>query len=380
MFDVYNNAASGSGQMLRPLGAPWAFFRRLRVLAGNGQLVEDIDQYARVHQMFHNLVSKHSPINDSAEAFGLDSSTVKEYNDTTKLVGIAPQEAQTVMFKPLSGLFTQDKYIPLRYCPITIELELTDQITDPVVISGGAATNGFTTASTSTTWQLQQVQIKLDVCTLDNALDNSYAQHMLSGNALPINYSTWISQMQTIAGNQDLNVNITRALTRLKSVFVTLDKDIPTTGNRGVWWRRKWNDFFSPLSDNNYAGALPSLRDGEFDFGLQIGSTRFPIYPVRSHAEGYYQLKKCLGIQSSPVHSFDINGVEYRDYKFVLGIDTERMLEAGWTGLNTKTGSLLTVKFKYNSSNAIRLADRMHAVLVSDNILEIKDSGCSVYD
>ena len=56
------------------------------------------------------------------------------------------------------------------------------------------------------------------------------------------------------------------------------------------------------------------------------------------------------------------------------------MLEAGWTGLNTKTGSLLTVKFKYNSSNAIRLADRMHAVLVSDNILEIKDSGCSVYD
>ena len=329
--------------------------------------------------MFHMLTSRHSSTNGSAEGFGLDSSNIKDFGDTAKLVGIMPQEAQTVMFKPLSCLFSQDKYIPLRYCPITIELELTDQITDPVVIPGGATTNGFTTGNTSTTWQLQQVQIKLDVCTLDNALDNSYAQHMLSGNALPIHYSTWVSQLQTVAG-QDLNVNITRALTRLKSVFVTLDKDIPTTGTRAVWWRRKWNDFFSPLAEQNAGGALTSLRDGEFDFSVQIGSTRYPIYPIRSHAEAYYQLKKCLGVQASPVHSFDINGVEYRDYKFILGIDTERMLEAGWTGLNTKSGSLLTVKFKFNSTDALRQANRMHIVLVSDNILEIKDSGCSVYD
>ena len=59
MFDVYNNAASGSGQMLRPLGAPWAFLRRVRVLCGN-TLVEDMDNYARIHKMFHNLTSKHS--------------------------------------------------------------------------------------------------------------------------------------------------------------------------------------------------------------------------------------------------------------------------------------------------------------------------------
>ena len=41
MFDVVNTDTDATHR-LRPLLAPWAFFRRLRVLAG-GQLVEDID-------------------------------------------------------------------------------------------------------------------------------------------------------------------------------------------------------------------------------------------------------------------------------------------------------------------------------------------------
>jgi hypothetical protein len=40
--------------------------------------------------------------------------------------------SQTVMFKPLCGLFQQSKYIPLRYCPIEFELELAGQY-DPIV-------------------------------------------------------------------------------------------------------------------------------------------------------------------------------------------------------------------------------------------------------
>ena len=264
MFDVYNNAATGSGQMLRPLGAPWAFFRRMRVFAGNGVLVEDVDNYSRVHQMFHNLIAKNSSINDEAESFGFDSSNIKDATDTTKFVGIAPQEAQTVLFKPLSGICLQDKYLPLRYCgPLTIELELTNDPNDPVVVGinpTGAPANAFTTANTSTNWQLQQVQVKMDVVILDSTLDNSYAAHLLSGKALPINYSTWVSQSQMVSG-QDLNVNVTRALTRLESVFVTLDMDISAicTDNRGVRWQRKGNELFSPLAEENSQGASTSL-------------------------------------------------------------------------------------------------------------------------
>ncbi len=120
----------------------------------------------------------------------------------------------------------------------------------------------------------------------------------------------------------------------------------------------------------------------KFEFQIQIGSKLFPEYPIRSHNDAYYQLKKTLGVQSSSIHNFDINGSMYRDHKFILGTDCEKVLDAGFTGLNTRAGDLMTVKFKYNERGAgnSRLADRLHIVLHSDQILEIKDSGCSVYD
>ena len=40
----------------------------------------------------------------------------------------------TVGFKPLCGLFSQFKYIPLKYAPITLELELVNSMTEPIII------------------------------------------------------------------------------------------------------------------------------------------------------------------------------------------------------------------------------------------------------
>ncbi|MFM7854649.1 MAG: hypothetical protein ACKO96_22665, partial [Flammeovirgaceae bacterium] len=85
---------------------------------------------------------------------------------------------------------------------------------------------------------------------------------------------------------------------------------------------------------------------GVFEFQLQIGSKLFPEYPIRSHTEAYYQLKKTLGVQASAVHNFDVSAVEYRDHKFILGTDCERVSDAGFTRLNTRAGDLMTVKFK----------------------------------
>ena len=254
MFDVVNND-SAADHNLRPLAAPWAFFRRLRILAG-GQVVEDIDYYNRIHQMLHTLIAKESIGNDCAEAFGYTIDDLKQVTLATDVSGIPPNGgSQTVLFKPLSGLLGQDKYLPIRYCPLTIELELVDDVNDPVV-SGSVNGTGvitatvnqpFTAATTSTTWAIQQVQVKVDMCTLDNALDNSYAQHLLSGKALPINYNTWVSQFQAISGS-DVQLNVTRALTRLKSVFVTLDKDFTAGSYRDIFHRKKRNDLFSPMS------------------------------------------------------------------------------------------------------------------------------------
>ena len=193
--------------------------------------------------------------------------------------------------------------------------------------------------------------------------------------------------MQTIAGQDAPLVNVSRALTRLKSVFVTLNKNFNTDSRKQLMGRKIWNDFFSPMSINdNSVGRYTHDINGEFEFQLQIGSKLFPEYPIRSHNEAYYQLKKTLGVQSSAVHNFDISPVQYRDNKLIIGTDCEKVLDAGFTGINTRAGDLMTVKFKYNDKGALdngvyrRLADRIHIVLHSDQIMEIRDSGVQVFD
>jgi hypothetical protein len=73
----------------------------------------------------------------------------------------------------------------------------------------------------------------------------------------------------------------------------------------------------------------------------------------------------------------DIKGNEYRNNKLIVGFDTERQLGLAFTGINTKN-SLMTVKFKTASGDY--QASRMHICLVSPQVLEIGDSGITVFD
>jgi hypothetical protein len=377
MFDLVN-MESDAAKQLRVLGGPWSFFRRMRVLC-NGAIVEDIDDYNRVHQMFNIMTAGDSRINELSEGFGQHWDIKEDFDGpftAANFPGIRGGQSRTVLFKPLSGLLAQPKYLPLRYCPLTIELELVNDSTLPIIsyLSGSE----FTAANTSLLWQIQNVQVKTDICTLDNSLDNSYVEHLLSGKALPINYNTYVSQIQStlsgINGQKDIRHNVTRSLSRLKSVFITFDKAV--TSEDTYIGRKPWNDFYSPMND--YAGWN---QDGEFEFQLQLGSKLYPEYPIRSHSEAFYQLRKTLGMQSSNIHSFDIDYYEYRRWKFIIATDMEKVLEAGFTGMNTRAGDILNISFKHNQSNIPEnYVTSMHVVLQSDNIMEIRDGGVQVFD
>ena len=69
MFDVVNNDSNPSIKKLRPIGKAHAFFRRLRISV-RGQIIEDIDNYNRVSELFHILQTKDSRENDMIEEFG----------------------------------------------------------------------------------------------------------------------------------------------------------------------------------------------------------------------------------------------------------------------------------------------------------------------
>jgi hypothetical protein len=224
------------------------------------------------------------------------------------------------------------------------------------------------------------------MCTLDNAFDNSYAEWLLSGKSLPINYNTYVSQMQSTLssgniGQQSIRLNVTRALSRLKSVFITLINPTPSTADAGAYIGRKdWNNFYSPMHDLNAGISNQYNSDGEFEAQLQLGSTLYPEYPIRSHAEAYYQLRKTLGIQASTLHNFDIDSHDYRTWKFVWATDMEKVLEAGFTGQNTKAGDILNVSFTHRDTDASHYAVGVHVILHSDNTLTIRDSGVEVDD
>ena len=53
---------------------------------------------------------------------------------------------------------------------------------------------------------------------------------------------------------------------------------------------------------------------------------------------------------------------------------------ASWTGKSTKTGDLLTVKMKGDTTIEAKMPTQMMVVLHSDNILQISDSGTQVFD
>ena len=112
--------------------------------------------------------------------------------------------ARRVMFKPMLGLFNQEKLHPLRYCPFQIELELVNYQADAVTLK----------AQKVPLMVLIGILVisnvhKCDLLTLDNSLDNEYASHLLSGKSLPINFNTWNHTNQSTGNENNYSAHIT---------------------------------------------------------------------------------------------------------------------------------------------------------------------------
>ena len=95
-------------------------------------------------------------------------------------------QSRRVVFKPMFGLLNQEKLIPLRFCPLQIELELVTNGADAVYVNMEGVDAKYTS-----NWAVSDIQCKLDLLELDSALSHEYTLHLLSGKSLPINFSTW---------------------------------------------------------------------------------------------------------------------------------------------------------------------------------------------
>eukprot|EP00972_Heterocapsa_arctica_P064900 9580109-Heterocapsa_arctica.AAC.1 len=65
-------------------------------------------------------------------------------------------------------------------------------------------------------------------------------------------------------------------------------------------------------------GNEGSRLSNEHSFWMQIGSSKFPEYPVMGCAESYYHLRKAVG------DDMFIYSRWYRTQKYICGISTEK--------------------------------------------------------
>ena len=102
-----------------------------------------------------------------------------------------------------------------------------------------------------------------------------------------------------------------------------------------------------------------------------------PEYPIRDDTEAYYQLRKTVG------HPIDIFSRWYHSTKYIIGLDMEKIPRAGFTGMNTKAGDLLTVDFRkcwHSSINPDSVPGRVHCCLHYNDVFNIRDSGVGFLD
>jgi hypothetical protein len=225
--------------------------------------------------------------------------------------------------------------------------------------------------------------MKADVIELDSAVHNEYANHLMQGHPIPINYTSFITQLQTLASS-DISVNITRACSRLKTVFITFGGNYPGggTSNSNVTKqiaRKDWNAFFHPMRYDMNAREFTNSQ--EVQVQLLIGNKTYPIFPIRSATEAFAQLKKALGVHGSAFHSLSIDHIQKYCYDhFIVGIDTEKVLGASFSGMNCRQ-DLITISGKPANGGAFTSApNKIWITLQADYVIEIRESGSLVID
>ena len=167
-YTLVNNDANRD-HVLRPITGGWGFFRRARSLVG-GAIIDDVDYYNRVHEMMHVLTSKANRDNDDIEGFNTRWDADTWYGgDYTNYNGLAPSTKKRISFKPLLGICNQPKYIPLSFAPITMEFEIVNQATDPIMSNGTQGAH-ILANNNSVSWQIEDVRVICDVVTLDLSL------------------------------------------------------------------------------------------------------------------------------------------------------------------------------------------------------------------
>jgi hypothetical protein len=353
------NPETDAANLLEFCGQPYILFRRIRVYSG-GVLIEDLDNYNRTHHMKFILSSSEDKLSVASMGFG-----TKE-NDVYKQSDIVARGTIGVSSKLLLGIFNQDRYISLEYAPISIEIEL-DNSENVTFGLEADLTKGRN-------YILSNARITCDLVKLDSTVENEYISQMLGGNKLyyPLN-SCFTTNSQMITNFKFL-ITVQRSFSKLKGIFLSLYVQKGPPASVAELRKSKENTTFYHPMEGTYD------FEKNLEFYISVGSERYPIYPIQNSAEAFERVK-LLGKNVFNTRSSDLKLNQYTNDKFIVGFNLDKMPNHLMTGLNTKSGTVLTISC--NPKNTIPwnyTYGKLFYTLVYDQIMEISDTGIQVYD
>ena len=321
--------------------------------------------------------------------------------------GIKPNGKMRLSHKPCCGLLGSNYLLPLRYAPLQLEFTIVQNGNDPIVVpqgdEGTTATendrNGwyFQSGNTSTQWEINSVIIRAEMVNLDNTIANNFVSHLLQGGSLKMVFPMYHTITQSFsAGGGEITMQIVKSASKLTGAFITLYRP-PRQGLDPItnyyhpdnYAFKRWNYFYNPMINSRVntlgADAGEGFQDYTRNLSWQIqlsNAQKYPEFESQSLSETFCYLRRALHYMYPDQDSLSFGYRQYRENKYIIGMSFEKMPDVNFTGYNSKMSGVTTFKIK-GTEGALAANEQIEEIfthLISESVLEIRESGSVVYD
>jgi hypothetical protein len=332
-------------------------------LLSQGTEIERIDLYGRHHEVFGFQLLQFQDQWSEAAVCGLHGAWESGLDQLQPKVGKVNRGSRVVVMHKLHlSLFNSHKILPLRFCPLDLEITLAPAEYWLDTMSGFGSVGGLTY---SNNYSVSDLRVIYDEVVPDESIVNSFYKGLLANQimSVPVLCAT---QFTADIGSGSTNVDVTasRAFSKISSIWVTfstsngiLDKDLTIPSSAPYVGGAR------PLLDSGTPLWAPSVR-------LSIGGKFFPDpAPSDTIAMQYYNLVKTLG------YCPNITRSDFIDDTYALVFDMKRVPFDHGTGVSSRSGDLIRVEVKNLTANRCKT---VHVTMFAYSIVAIRESGVSL--
>ncbi len=113
---------------------------------------------------------------------------------------------------------------------------------------------------------------------------------------------------------------------------------------------------------------------------LSIGPTRWSDFDRVGPSQLFYYLSQAIGSWNATTFTLNMDYDSYRSTKHIQAYQLEKAATSAASGENVQSGNLCTLHWKGVGTDAATSVDRVWSFCHHSVALEIRDTGCALYD